>query len=108
MVQFCQTDRTEKYRLYVHVESSRSTLNPNLFTSLPARVFLLLPTNIKTHTSTYQMAENKDAEAYQEELLDYEEEEEAVQDVDGLKSVGDAVKKWDSANFATSKYNVSR
>eukprot|EP00270_Netrium_digitus_P004522 TRINITY_DN1568_c0_g1_i2.p1 TRINITY_DN1568_c0_g1~~TRINITY_DN1568_c0_g1_i2.p1 ORF type:complete len:429 (+),score=52.26 TRINITY_DN1568_c0_g1_i2:44-1330(+) len=39
------------------------------------------------------MADAKDAENYQEELLDYEEEEEAAPDVVAAKAAGDAVKK---------------
>ena len=40
------------------------------------------------------MVENKDNEAYSEELLDYEEEDEKVVDSTAAKTNGDAVKKF--------------
>lgn len=40
------------------------------------------------------MGETKENEAYEEELLDYEEEEEKAPDSVGAKVNGESVKKW--------------
>ena len=40
------------------------------------------------------MGENKDTDVYDEELVDYEEEEEKAPDSAAAKVNGEAVKKW--------------
>lgn len=50
------------------------------------------------------MGETKENEAYEEELLDYEEEEEKAPDSVGVKVNGESVKKWVHFNYMLPSY----
>ena len=65
----------------------------NIFAESSGRRFNFVLRQVELQSAAETMGETKETEAYEEELLDYEEEEEKAPDSVGAKLNGETVKK---------------